>query len=981
MLPTKQPAPDQHPTTSTQQDNEDTLATTDVFYEPTIEQRSADWRANVAGFHAAVLASVGQAIVVVDLNRVIVFWNRAAEAMFGWRAEEVLGKVSTEVLVRRENANRSAVLKATLNGGWSGDVEIARRDGTQVCVFVTNRPVFDAEDRLIAVVGSAVDVTARKAEDQARQQLSAIVDSSADAIFSVTLDGLITSWNRAAERLFGYTAAEIVGQPIAVIAPDELHPEQRITRAQLSEGSAFKVLETQRRRKDGTLVDVLLTASRRNDESGQMIGSSVIARDITADLKARRALEASSRRLAEAQRIAHLGSFEVDLSTNEVIWSDEMYRILGIEVGQPLSSSAFRAGVHSDDRSGFAEVWSAAITVGTWFDHGFRVVRPDGTERSVRARVVTESDQNGRVVKLSGTVADQTEWVEAEAIRRTAESRFEIGFEQSAIGVVIADLDGIPVRVNQAVRELLGRTDDELIGRRWVEFGHPHDTPLGQAFLDALAAGDATYQDERRYIRPDGSVAWAATNVTLVQHNNVPQYVFAQFEDITERKEMEAESSHRALHDSLTGLPNRLLLTDRLIHGLASSKRRGPRLGVIFLDVDQFKVVNDSLGHTSGDGLLSEAAKRIEGAIRPGDTVARFGGDEFVIVCDDVTAVEANLIASRVLRAFVRPWLIDNHELHVTASLGIALSNAHSTPESLLRDSDTAMYRAKELGRGRIEMFDETLSLRVSQRLSMSSALHHALERNELSVHYQPVVDLATREMVSVEALLRWQCASLGDITPAEFIPVAEETGLIVPIGAWLLEEASRQIVAWQHLQTSLGHGRSLSLAVNLSVRQMLAHDITDRIARVLARSGMRSSDLCLELTESVLMQDADYFGRTLNDLKALGVSLAIDDFGTGYSSLSYLRQFPVDAVKIDRAFVDGLGTDSNDTALVQAIVAMARALGLSTTAEGVETEQQMQCLLELGVPRGQGFYLARPMPAAQITELVRSRELLGPTL
>ena len=656
-------------------------------------------------------------------------------------------------------------------------------------------------------------------------------------------------------------------------------------------------------------------------------------------------------------------------------------RLMGLDLGLRFDPQAFLAAVHQDDVAELRSVWSNSVLTGASFDHAFRIVRPNGIERSVRARVVSDIDHAGRVTKLSGTVADQTEWVEAEATRRVAESRFETGFEQSAIGAVIADLDGIPRRVNQALRDLLGRTDAELTGQRWADYGHPDEMPLADAVLASLAAGHENYYDERRYIRPDGSLVWAATNVAIVRDKNVPQYVFAQLKDITERKEMEAESSHRALHDSLTGLPNRLLLTDRLTHGLAGSKRRDSRMGVIFLDVDQFKVVNDSLGHTSGDGLLSEAANRIEHAIRPGDTVARFGGDEFVIVCDDVTASAVEQIAQRVLRAFVRPWLINGQELHVTASLGIALSNDASTPESLLRDSDTAMYRAKELGRGRIEMFDETLSTRASQRLSISSALHHALERQELSVHYQPVIDLRTREMVSVEALLRWRSASLGDVTPADFIPVAEETGLIVPIGAWLLEEASRQLVEWQQLQTALDHGRLLSLAVNLSVRQMLSPDITDRIARVLAKSGMRSDDLCLELTESVFMQDADYFGRTLNELKALGVSLAIDDFGTGYSSLSYLRRFPVDSVKIDRAFVDGLETDSNDTALVQAIVAMAQALGLSVTAEGVETAQQMMCLTKLGVPRAQGFFIARPMPPENVTRLIKTRELLGPAV
>ena len=930
--------------------------------------------------HSALLESVGQAIVAVDLNRVIIFWNRAAEEMFGWTAAEALGRTSSEILTRHQSVGPSVKIRERISRGegWAGEVEVERRDGTRMWVFVTNRPIFDADGGFVALVGSAIDVTARRIEDKARRQLSAIVDSSADAISGCTLEGVVTNWNQAAEELFGYPAAEIIGQSVSVLAPDELHDEQADTRARLSLGKSL-VFETVRIRKDGTFVDVLLTMSGTSDEAGKLTGFSVIARDITESVKARRALEASSRRLAEAQRVAHLGSFEVNVVTNDVIWSDEMYRIVGIEVGRPLESQAFLARVHADDRAEFAEIWSNAVAKGCPIDHAFRIVRPDGTERSVRARVVTETTGHGSVLKLSGTVADQTEWVEAEAIRRAAESRFEIGFEQSSIGAVIADLDGYPLRVNQAVRELLGRGDAELIGRRWTEYTHPDDPPLGQTVLARLAAGFDNYQDERRYVRPDGSIAWASTNVTVVREQNVPQYIFAQLKDITERKQMEAEISHRALHDSLTGLPNRTLLTDRLQHGLAGLNRRAARLGVIFLDVDQFKVVNDSMGHTSGDGLLSEAAKRIAHAIRPGDTVARFGGDEFVVVCDDVNAVETDLIAQRVLSAFVRPWIIDGQELHVTASLGIAISNDESTPESLLRDSDAAMYRAKELGRGRIEMFDEALSLRASQRLVMSSALHHALDRNELSVHYQPVVNLATGEMASVEALLRWKCEALGDITPAEFIPIAEETGLIVPIGDWLLEVASRQLVEWQQLQTSLGHVSSLSLAVNLSVSQLLSADITDRIARILAKTGMRSADLCLELTESVFMQDVDHCSRTLNNMKAIGVSLSIDDFGTGYSSLSRLRRFPVDAVKIDREFIDGLETDSNDTALVQAIIAMARALGLSVTAEGVETAEQLLCLTQLGVPRAQGFFLARPMPAEKITALIKSRqELLG---
>jgi predicted signal transduction protein with EAL and GGDEF domain len=371
------------------------------------------------------------------------------------------------------------------------------------------------------------------------------------------------------------------------------------------------------------------------------------------------------------------------------------------------------------------------------------------------------------------------------------------------------------------------------------------------------------------------------------------------------------------------------------------------------------------MGHSRGDDLLIQVAQRVAGAIRADDTVARFGGDEFVVVCDDVSAVETEEIAERVLEALSPPCLIGDQEISVTASLGIAIADEQATPESLLRDSDAAMYRAKERGGGRIEIFDEALRSKVERRLNTASALQRALEREEFAVHYQPVVDLSTGAMVSAEALLRWQHPDRSLVGPDDFIPLAEETGLIVPIGAWVLEQACRQLGEWQRTEPSM------SVAVNLSVRQMLAPDIVGLVDDVLRRTGVSPADLCLEMTETGLMDDVDYFGRTLASLKELGVRLAIDDFGTGYSSLSYLKRFPVDAVKVDRSFVDGLGTDPHDSALVAAIVAMAAALGLEVTAEGVETHDQLADLKRLQCRRAQGFYLARPAPAASITQLV----------
>ena len=521
-------------------------------------------------------------------------------------------------------------------------------------------------------------------------------------------------------------------------------------------------------------------------------------------------------------------------------------------------------------------------------------------------------------------------------------------------------------RVNAAVATLLGRSTDMLTGRNWNDYHHPDEVPIGGAMLARGIPGSDSYYDERRFVRPDGSVVWGAFFDVLVRSpSGVPLYHFCQLLDITERKRMESELLHQALHDSLTGLPNRALLTDRLEQALNGTRRQGSQLGVIFLDVDYFKVINDSLGHSAGDDLLVQAVGRISSVLRPGDTVARFGGDEFVVVCDDASTGEIERIAERVLEVISRPWMIGEVEMSVTASLGIVLADKDATAESLLRDSDAAMYLAKGLGRNRIEFFDEVQRSKAELRLGVATALRRAIQRNELTIHYQPIIDVQSGAMAGLEALVRWDRPDIGLVGPDDFIPLAEETGLIVPIGAWVLETACTQLVQWQIAMPML------SLSVNLSVRQVLAPDVVDVVKDILARSGVPPQSVCLELTESVFMGDVDYFSRTLAELKALGVTLSIDDFGTGYSSLSYLKRFPVDEVKVDRSFVDGLGTDPLDSSLVAAIVAIAEALDLQVTAEGVETKGQLAILKELQCERAQGYYLARPMPAADIDSLI----------
>ena len=353
--------------------------------------------------------------------------------------------------------------------------------------------------------------------------------------------------------------------------------------------------------------------------------------------------------------------------------------------------------------------------------------------------------------------------------------------------------------------------------------------------------------------------------------------------------------------------------------------------------------------------------------IRPEDTVARFGGDEFVISCDALSVTATVLLAEQVLEALAEIVIIGGQEMTISASAGIAVADENATPESLLRDSDAAMHRAKDRGRGRIELYDKALRARAERRLATVSALGQALDREQLAVHYQPIVDLTTGAILGAEALLRWSHPERGSISPVEFIPLAEETDLIVQLGAWVLEQACTELAEWHR------RAPEMSMAVNLSVRQMLAPDIAGLVDGVVRRSGIDPDRLCLELTESLFMEDVEFFSMTVDGLKALGVRLAIDDFGTGYSSLNYLKRFPVDAVKVDRSFVDGLGRDSHDSALVAAIIAMAAALSLDVTAEGVETRDQLAGLQQLDCRQAQGFYLARPMPGLQLRHLLET--------
>ncbi len=447
--------------------------------------------------------------------------------------------------------------------------------------------------------------------------------------------------------------------------------------------------------------------------------------------------------------------------------------------------------------------------------------------------------------------------------------------------------------------------------------------------------------------------------------------------DALERQAIEDAIRERAVHDPLTGLPNRVLFVDRLEHALARLGRAGSLCAILFLDLDHFKLVNDSLGHHVGDDLLTAAAPRLKQALRSSDTVARFGGDEFGILLEDIASErDAIETAERIATIFARPFVLSGSEHFVTTSIGIAVARGGEQADELIRDADAAMYRAKDRGRARYEVFDEGMRGRAIERLRVENDLRRAIERDELRLEYQPVVSLRTFGIVGVEALLRWRHPERGEIPPSEFIPIAEENGLIEPIGRWVLERACRQAAQWYGARPDAA---PLTMSVNLSAVQVSRRSLPDVVGSVLRSTGLDPACLCLEITETVMVRDAEGLGEVLNALKALGVRLVLDDFGTGYSSLSYLTRLPLDVLKVDRSFVDGLGSEPRDTAITETIIAMSRALSLDVVAEGVETSEHVRELSRLGCGLAQGFHFSRAVPAEEITRALEHGPLWLP--
>ncbi len=642
----------------------------------------------------------------------------------------------------------------------------------------------------------------------------------------------------------------------------------------------------------------------------------------------------------------------------------------------------------------------------------YRLLHRDGHPVWLRDDALLQEDDDG-VLRWHGVMSDITDQkaAEAELERRAAQQAAVARLGEHALeGASPSDL--MQEALTAAVELLgleIGAVIEHLPAKRAFTFRVTHGLPgLGPDVMVPAGRGSqagyalqhgspvvvSDWECEHRFARSPVLTAHGARSglTVLIQgrrepygilglHSTCPREFtpgdvdFAQalanvLGDVVERQVTDDDIRHRALHDPLTGLPNRVLFMDRLEQATERLRRRSHALtAILALDLDRFKLINDSLGHRVGDELLAAAAPRLKQAVRSSDTVARFGGDEFGILLEDIGGEhEAIDMAERIAGVFAHPFVLDGGEHFVTTSIGIALAKGGEPADDLLRDADAAMHRAKERGRSRWELFDETLRGRAISRLRVENDLRRALERRELTLDYQPLVSMGDGSLVGVEALLRWDHPQRGRIPPSDFIPVAEDTGLIEPIGRWVLARACRQAAQWYDARPDAA---PVSMAVNLSAVQLANHTLTDAVAAALRMSGLEPSLLALELTESVLVGDLEELAQTLRSLKALGVRLVLDDFGTGYSSLSYLTRLPLDVLKVDRSFIGGLGVEPRDTAVTEAIVAMSQALSMRVVGEGVETNLQLSELTRLGCDLAQGFYFSRPVPADAITQML----------
>ncbi len=816
---------------------------------------------------------------------------------------------------------------------------------------------------------------------ESEQRAAAILESALDCVVTMDGTGRVIDFNPAAERTFGYSRAEAYGRELAelIVPPEHRDAHRKGLARHMESGKATMLgrrLELTAVRSDGSQLPVELAITRSELASGPLFTGYL--RDLTEVTKARSALLDAKRRfqtlVEQIPTVTYICDYD-DAATPRYI-SPQIEALTGYTPALWLEDpDHWRRILHPDDRDRVVDEIARCIRSESPFESEYRVVRADGRVVTVLDRETIVRDDSGRPVSSQGVLVDVTDLRQAEGDLERGDELHRSVVAVLEEGVVVLDGDGRAVSCNASAARILGLDVDQIIGKRppFQPIFLPDGTPVDEhnsPALEALRGGHARQGVVLRIVLGDGSERWVSVNYQPleIEAGDAPRGLVWSFSDVTERRASDARIAHMAYHDRLTGLPNRTVLDERFPSVLSHARRNGRSVALLYLDLDHFKHVNDSLGHAAGDALLRQIAERLEASAGRGALLVRDGGDEFIVLLPDLGAdahEAAGAVADDLLRALEPPFTVQQAEFEIGASIGIALCPRDGgRADELRRRADSALYETKRTQRGKAGFYAKRPG-QPEDRLMLTSRLRRALSADQFELDYQPLFSLDDGRPVGVEALIRWRDPERGLISPGDFIPLAEETGLIERIGEWVLDAAVAQARSWLRL------GLRPYVAVNVSPRQLLRPGFAAEVGATLARHGVPADRLSLEITEATAMGDPRRVGAALAGLHDMGVQLAIDDFGSDFSSLSRLRSLPADTLKIDRSLLREVPEAADASAIFSATIGLARSLGMRAVAEDVETEAQRRFLIDEGCPLAQGFLLARPMPAGAVTALL----------
>jgi len=925
-----------------------------------------------------MLRSIGEAVIATDFQGHVTHMNPEAEHLTGWDFTAAEGRQLSEVFkVVNEHSGKpvddlvETVKQAKKIVVLAEDSLLIDSSGNRYQIYENGAPIYDDTGTIIGVILVFRDITQNHQLNihlnENTQRLQRVIDTSMDAVIVIDEQGIVDEWNPAAEKIFGWSRQEIGKRPLhELIIPEEFRQQhldgiQRlISNNQLSFHA--KRIESLALHKDGHTFPIEMAMTSIRTEKGWMFNAFI--RDLTEHKNQQCIIEKNNVLLRETQRVAKLGYWELDLKNDLLEWSEEIFAIFNLDLATTRPSyELFINTVHPDDRENVDTAFTESVKNKTPYNIIHRIIANDKI-KIVHEQCETTYDESGNPIRSLGLLQDITE-----RINNLDELRLAATMFNTHAGILITETDGTIIRVNPAFEKMTGYSSAELVGNNphMLQSGKQDKNFYMQMWGEVSEHG--MWQGELWNKRKNGTLYAEWLTLTAVKNESgiVTHYVGTS-QDITTRKQAEAKIEYRAYHDDLTDLANRRLLHDRLHQNIATCNRDDTFGAVLLLDLDRFKDLNDSLGHSAGDEILRQVASRLKSQMREEDTIARMGGDEFVIVLPSVdsnistVSLKVQAIAEKIRLHLSQPYQLNEELCYINVSIGITLFPDDADDiDDILKHADTALYRAKAQGRNTVCFYHSSMQTEVDARLIICNGLRSAIKNNEFLLHYQPQIN-HRGELIGAEALIRWQHPERGMVPPDQFIAVAEDTGLILDIGEWVLQEAARQVAEWH--SSGICNQDLLRLAINVSPRQFHQPDFVERVLRIFKHAGVSTQCIELEVTESLLMKNIEEVVEKMDVLRKHDIRISIDDFGTGYSCLSYLKQLPIDLLKIDQSFVRDITSDKDDAMVVETIIAISRHLGLNVIAEGVETQEQLEFLIDKGCNTFQGYYFSRPLDA-----------------